>query len=149
MRYFKIEYDTLHPEQGINKEWVLSQALIGTHPKRHNRTKWNEGSDIEPLKMSVKSNRFSLTAGGQLIGDSLTAMVDDYFARVASVQFAYVTCDYEVYVMNADEFKAFLLTFCTVERDSSKNGGRLKVRAPRETSNNNAIIEWLVARARE
>lgn len=146
MVYFKIEYVTLHEKAGINKEWALSVHLTGKHPKKHDTTAWNMGSDIEPLKMSVKSDRFSLTAGGQLIGKDKKEMLDDYFNRVASKRFAYVTNAYEVFEMNAQEFRAFLESFTYTERDSGKNGGKLKLRAYRETRNDDEMLKWLFER---
>ena len=147
MKYFKIEYLTLNAKSGINKEWCLSQHLIGQHPIKHDHTAWNIGSDIEPLKMSVKSNRFSLTSGGQLRGNSKAEMLNDYFARVASTVFAYVTDTYEVFEMDATEFRAFLEVFTYEECDSSSKGGKLKLRAYRETRNNNEMLNWLYERA--
>ena len=147
MKHFKIENVALHQKAGINKEWALSLHFLGYCPTKHDKTPWNVGSDIEPLKMSVKSDRFSLTAGGQLRGQSKAEMLDDYFNRVASKVFAYVTNDYEVYEMNATEFRAFLECFTYTECDSSKNGGKLKLRAYRENRNDNEMLKWLEERA--
>jgi hypothetical protein len=143
MKYFKIEYQVKHTNNGIAKEWSLCQALTGSHPIKHDRTAWNVGSDIESLHISVKSDRFSLTSGGQLHGQNKAEMLNDYFARVASTTFAYVTNTYEAYLMNATEFRAFLEAFTATECDSSKNGGKLKLRAYREERNDSEMLKWL------
>ena len=71
-------------------------------------------------------------------------MVNDYFSRVHSTEFDYVARDFTVYIMNAEEFREFLMTFCYVARESYKNGGKLKVRARSESKR---MVEWLNERA--
>ena len=144
MKHFKIENVALHQKTGINKEWALSLHFLGYCPTKHDKTPWNVGSDIEPLKISVKSDRFSLTAGGQLRGQSKAEMLDDYFNRVASKVFAYVTKSYEVYEMNPAEFKEFLEQFGYISRESSSNGGKTKIKAKDESR---AMLAWLAERA--
>ena len=46
--------------------------------------------------------------------------------------------------MNETEFRAFLYTFGKFEQDSTRNGGKYKVRFPRETK---AMLAWLAMRA--
>lgn len=126
---------------GINAEQSLRYFLHG-YTTAHDSRRFDEASDIDNI--SVKSARFTLVQGGLLNGSELEPMVDDYFSRVHSTEFAYVARDFTVYMMNAEEFREFLMTFCTVERDSYKNGGKLKVRARSESKR---MVEWLNERA--
>lgn len=126
---------------GINAEQSLRYFLHG-YTTAHDSRRFDEASDIDNI--SVKSAHFTLVQGGLLNGSELEPMVDDYFSRVHSTEFAYVARDFTVYMMNAEEFREFLMTFCTVERDSHKNGGKLKVRARSESKR---MVEWLNERA--
>ena len=128
--------------EGMNKEQCLDFYYNGRHGK-HDNLKWDEGSDLPEQHISVKSARFSLCAGGQLIGSDLLEMLNDYFARVASQTFAYVTKAYEVYEMNATEFRAFLIEFGYLEKESSRNGGKLKIKAKSESK---AMLAWFSER---
>ena len=111
---------------------------------KHENLKWDEGSDLPEQNMSVKGARFSLCAGGQLKGKNIHEMLNDYFARVASTRFAYVTCDYVAYEMDAKEFRMFLECFGTLEKESTKNGGKIKVKAKSESAE---MLKWLEERA--
>ena len=144
MTHYNIINHHFHNNNGINKEQCLDFYLNGRHGK-HDNLRWYEGSDLPEQRMSVKSARFSLTAGGQLKGESLEEMLTDFFARVASERFAYVTETYTVYEMNATEFREFMLTFGAIEKDSAKNGGRKKIKAKSESQR---MIEWFEMRAR-
>lgn len=126
---------------GINAEQSLRYFLHG-YTTAHDSRRFDEASDIDNI--SVKSARFTLAQGGLLNGSELEPMIDDYFSRVHSTEFAYVARDFTVYMMNAKEFREFLMAFCTVERDSYKNGGKLKVRARSESKR---MVEWLNERA--
>ncbi len=128
----------LHTKEGINKEQCLSYHLTSTYGK-HDNLKWNEGSDIPERSMSVKSAKFSLCTGGQLKGESITEMLIDYFARVASTVFAYVTSEYRVYEMNANEFAEFLTEFTYLTPESGKNNGQLKIKAKSESKK---MLQW-------
>lgn len=126
---------------GINAEQSLRYFLHG-YTTAHDSRRFDEASDIDNI--SVKSAHFTLVQGGLLNGSELEPMVDDYFSRVHSTEFAYVARDFTVYMMNAKEFREFLMAFCTVERDSYKNGGKLKVRARSESKK---MMNWLNERA--
>lgn len=143
MKTYTITAIRTQENEGINKEQSLNFFHNGK-VDRHDNLKWNEGSDLPEQHMSVKSARFSLCAGGQLKGATISEMLNDYFARVASTTFAYVTCDYIVYEMNAQEFRAFLERFGSLERESSRNGGKVKIKAKSESK---AMLEWFKERA--
>ena len=44
--------------------------------------------------------------------------------------------------MNKEEFKRFVYAFCKTERESSKNGGAMKIRCKEETRK---MVEWFEA----
>ena len=142
MTHYTITNYGFHHKEGINKQQCLDQHLTGKHSK-HDSVRWDRGSDIPEFHMSVKSAKFSLVAGGQLRGETMSEMLDDFFARVASISFAYVTKDYKVYVMDAHEFREFLDTFGYFSYESQQNNGLRKIKAKSESK---AMIEWLQAR---
>lgn len=141
MRTLKITNLNISHNAGINAEQSLHYFLHG-YTTAHDSRRFDEASDIDNI--SVKSAHFTLVQGGLLNGSELEPMVDDYFSRVHSTEFAYVARDFTVYMMNAKEFREFLMAFCTVERDSYKNGGKLKVRARSESKK---MMNWLNERA--
>lgn len=141
MKTLKITNLNISHNAGINAEQSLRYFLHG-YTTAHDSRRFDEASDIDNI--SVKSAHFTLVQGGLLNGSELEPMVDDYFSRVHSTEFAYVARDFTVYMMNAKEFREFLMAFCTVERDSYKNGGKLKVRARSESKK---MVEWLNERA--
>lgn len=141
MRTLKITNLNISHNTGINAEQSLRYFLHG-YTTAHDSRRFDEASDIDNI--SVKSAHFTLVQGGLLNGSELEPMIDDYFSRVHSTEFAYVARDFTVYMMNAKEFREFLMAFCTVERDSYKNGGKLKVRARSESKK---MINWLKERA--
>lgn len=103
---------------------------------------FDKGSDIPELAMSVKSSRFTLAS--TLIGESLEEKVADFFARVHSQEFLYVTAENDGYIMSRNEFQDFIFNFCAIQVSSSKNGGKKVVRCGRE---NKKMLEYLGARA--
>lgn len=141
MRTLQITNLNISHNAGINAEQSLRYFLHG-YTTAHDSRRFDEASDIDNI--SVKSAHFTLVQGGLLNGSELKPMVDGYFSRVHSTEFAYVARDFTVYMMNAEEFREFLMTFGTVERDSYKNGGKLKVRARSESKR---MVEWLNERA--
>lgn len=141
MRTLKITNLNISHNAEINAEQSLRYFLHG-YTTAHDSRRFDEASDIDNI--SVKSAHFTLVQGGLLNGSELEPMVDDYFSRVHSTEFAYVARDFTMYMMNAKKFREFLMAFCTVERDSYKNGGKLKVRARSESKR---MVEWLNERA--
>ena len=127
---------------GINLEWSLNYTLTVTITEKHDNTAFDKGSDIESLHISVKSARFTLAS--RLNGEGKDEMLNDYFERVASQEFAYITKDFKAYIMNAQEFKEFLIEWTSVEKASSKNGGNKVLRGKNESQK---MLEWLSARA--
>lgn len=139
MTTYNITNINMYANHGQNCEASLAFAKVG-EVRKHDNLRWDKGSDIPELHISVKSAKFSLCAGGHLHGESLNEMLDDYFERVASTTFAYVTREFEVYEMNAKEFRAFLELFGYITRESEKNGGKSKIRVKDE---GRVMKEWL------
>ena len=81
-------------------------------------TKWNEGSDIESEKASVKSGKASLAC---IYGEDMTTILDTFFNGVASEKFIYmVMIDDQVseYEMDKVEFRAFVEKFGRLVKES-------------------------------
>jgi len=128
-----------YKNNGQHAQQVVDYTLTGIIRKADNH-KWDVDSDIPELHMSVKGNRFTLAS--DLIGDTVEAKINDYFNRTASTQWAYITTEEEIYIMNRVEFYMFLMLFCTLQADSTKNGGKKKVRFGYESAR---VREWLKA----
>ena len=142
MTHYTIINHHFHEKEGINKERCLSYHLTG-NPGKHDNLRWFEGSDIPEFSLSVKSVKFSLCMGGHLKGDTMSEMLDDFFARVASTRFAYVTANYEVYEMDKREFREFLDEFGSLSRESTSRGGATKIKGKHE---GRAMLEWFTSR---
>jgi hypothetical protein len=111
--------------------------------RHHDHIAFDKGSDIPENMASVKSARFTLVSGKLVKGDTMEEQWADYKARVHSKLFVYVTKDNVAYEMNMNEFEKFVFTFCKMERESSKNGGGLKIRCKSESKE---LIEWLATK---
>lgn len=138
--YSITNYHFFETNEGINKEQCLDFHYNGKHDK-HDNLPWNEGSDLPEQRMSVKSAKFSLCSYGQLNGDGFEAKLDDFFARVASIRFAYITKEYVVYEMNATEFRMFLERFSYLS-EVKKSGGKIKGKGESKI-----MLEWLAEMA--
>ena len=123
-----------------NFDYMLNGYISGKDSVGYDR-----GSDVthNGIGYSVKSSHFTLASAKLLIGDDMTAKLDFYFATVHSTKVAYVSKDSNAYVMNMVEFREFLEVFGSLEKESEKNGGGLKVRCKAETKK---MIEWLEVR---
>lgn len=120
-------------------------AHMGINRTHHDHANYMAHSDVETgdFNISVKSARFTLMAGKVATDNGLTSfdeIVDFYFATTHSNMWAYVTKDRMVYMMNADEFQTFVYAFCGMERESTKNGGGLKLKARMESKK---MLRWL------
>lgn len=81
-------------------------------------TKWNEGSDIESEKASVKSGKASLAC---IYGEDMKTILDTFFEGVASEKFIYmIMIDDQVseYEMNKTEFREFVEKFGRLAKES-------------------------------
>lgn len=108
--------------------------------ERHDDRPWYMGCDIDEIGGSVKSNGFSLADGRTNMGDTFDEKWNDFRSRVVATTFIYVTADNVGYYMNIDEFEMFVRTWCYLSRESSKNGGRSKIRCKHESQK---MRNWL------
>lgn len=94
--------------------------------------------------ISIKSARFSLSCAVQAEG--IENLLKECLKVDKAEIYAYITDgngkmdSIKVYEMDVKTFETFVLTFAKVERESDKNGGKEKIRFPRE---NEKILHWL------
>ena len=124
---------------GMHAEQAVAYTLTG-EMRKHDKVPYTDGSDIPEFAMSVKSAKFSLMSGNLCESQEFDGIVDEFFAKTASTCFTYVTQDLECYVMNADEFRTFVSLFCSMSRESARNGGKCKVQMRSESKK---VLQWL------
>lgn len=134
------QIERTYANSGMHAEQTLTYTL--THELRpHDHVPFDEGSDIPEYHMSVKSSKASLMSGNRCESQTKEGIIAEFIAKSASICFAYVIADFsKAYVMNGDEFTDFLMAFSGLTRESSKNGGKAKVRLKAESK---AMLEWL------
>ena len=128
---------------GARAEQNLIYTICG-QIRAHDSVPFDKGSDYPEWHMSIKSSRFTLASGHMMKSTTFSGQIEEYFKRTASKVWAYVTEQGTAYIMNETEFRTFLYTFGKFEQDSTRNGGKYKVRFPRETK---AMLAWLAMRA--
>ena len=134
-----LEITRTYANNGQHSQQVVDFTLTGNIRKADNH-KWDADSDIPELNMSVKSPRFTLAYA--LNGETKEEKIADYFSRVKSTSWAYITTEGIIYIMNRVEFYEFLM-FCTdLQRSSSSNGGHYTIKQNHETQK---IRNWLKA----
>lgn len=161
-----IWYNKVYPERGTEREahtmTTIQTTNISTYTnagaraeqnliyticgqiRAHDSVPFDKGSDYPEWHMSIKSSRFTLASGHMMKSTTFSGQIEEYFERTASKVWAYVTEQGTAYIMNETEFRTFLYTFGKFEQDSTRNGGKYKVRFPRETK---AMLAWLAMRA--
>jgi len=90
---------------------AIRKAVAGLECKKDANTPFDKGSDIEEFNTSVKSSSATISP---VKGDTLEGIMTEYFERVHSDNWDYVTVVDEeviVYNMNAEEFKEFVEEF--------------------------------------
>lgn len=94
--------------------------------------------------VSIKSARFSLSCN--VHAEDLQTLLCECLKIDKAEKYVYLTDSngktdaIKAYEMDASTFEKFVLTFAKVERESNKNGGKEKIRFPRE---NEKILQWL------
>lgn len=124
---------------GMHCEQALAYTLTG-ELRSHDHVPFFADSDIPEFEMSVKSNSFTLASAKVNFGSTFEEKWQDFKARVHSTQFAYVTEDFIAYIMSLDEFERFVHQFCYLDRESTKNGGGLKIKCRKESTK---MLKWL------
>ena len=134
-----LEITRTYSNNGQHSQQVVDFTLTGNIRKADNH-KWDADSDIPELNMSVKSARFTLAYA--LNGETKEEKINDYFNRVKSTSWAYITNEGIIYIMNRVEFYNFLMYCTDLYRSSSSNGGHYTIKQNHET---NKIRQWLKA----
>lgn len=127
------------------KEWAVA-ATYNIVRTKHDSDSCAVNSDVVAgdKRISVKSARFSLLSASLCTGMTEFDEIWNHFVEIDNANtYAYVTEEFKVYEMNLDEFKAFVYRFCKLDRESSKNGGGIKIRCGHETK---ALLKWLEER---
>ena len=92
---------------------VVTKSVLGFEATKDANSRYDLASDINELRASVKSSRFTLV--NMVLGDSFEESLTRYFETVHSTQWIYtiVIDDSAIlYYMNKEEFKSFVETFC-------------------------------------
>lgn len=127
---------------GSHAEQALAFTLTG-EMRTHDKVPYHKGSDIPEYHMSVKTQGFTLMSANLCESEDFEEIISQYMANVASTCVAYVAQNMVAYVMNMVEFNEFLHLFCTTDRESSKNGGGIKVKMRKESKK---VMDWLTAK---
>ena len=129
MTYINLtQIERTYKNHGQHCEQMLAYTITG-EIRKHDSKRFDVDSDIPEIKCSVKSARFTLSQRAN--GETKEEQIDDFFARSASKRYAYVTKDYKAVMMEKEEFKEFLIRFCSITTASQKCGGMkvLKMRS--------------------
>lgn len=88
---------------------VMVHAYYGEPIVKDANTAFDMGSDIPSMEMSVKSGKATLTTVN--LGDTFETIYNEYFKRVHSTLFTWVTeidNQFTMYIMSKDEFRTFV-----------------------------------------
>ena len=117
--------------KGNKKECAFALYAVGI-AKRGDNIPAEVKADV--LDVQVKSSKSSLGKG-----DNMDAII----ARDAAKRYAYVSEDYQAYLMSIEEYRAFTAKFAFVNYESKKNGGATKMRLLPESGK---MLRWLEER---
>lgn len=137
------ETPTIYPHNiGAQAEITFINTFTNTIQKLDNKP-FNKTNDFENI--SIKSARFTLASANINAGNTKEEKINDFFKQSKATEYAYVTKDFTIaYIMNKNEFYDFIIEFTTLQKESTKNGGGLKLRAKSESK---AMKRWLEIRA--
>lgn len=121
-------------------EWCESVAKFhrGLEYLVNPRTKWDEGSDIEEIKASVKSSKSTLAC---IYGNTEEEIKNIYFETVHSTLWIFVVNIDEMiteYHMNAKEFREFLEVWGRTGIESGSHKTKMRI-----TPVSGKMIKWL------
>ena len=142
MKATKIQHISTATNAGIAREHDYC-ASLGINRTKHDSNDYRTTSDIVigNHHISVKSSGFTLMTGTLCNGaETLEDIWNVYEQTTDATEVAYITSENIAYTMNIKEFKTFVMTFCRTERDSKKNGGKMKVRCRHESEK---MRQWL------
>lgn len=127
--------DGVHYMNGGELAEALNKYRLGYEPIKDPSTKWCDGSDINDIKVSCKSYRFSLTS--ERLGNDYDTVINEYFKRVHSTSWHYIIINNDyliVYEMDKKEFKEYIDNFHIFE-----NG---IVRGVRNKKDISRMLQW-------
>lgn len=123
------QIERVYKNNGQHAEQVARYTLTGEIVKADNKP-FTAGGDVGDIQ--IKGNRATVCKGND---------IDKHLAADAANRYGYVTKDFSTMVlMDKDEYRAFIKTFASEDRESPKNGGGLKMRLCRE---NDTMRGWL------
>lgn len=131
MTTFNFNYLNNYANHGQNVEQSIRFELTGTIERADN-VAHNRGTDC--LTYQIKSARASICKGE----DIRAYLVDD-----KATEYIYGTKEGVAYVMSRKEYIAFVKEFGTITRESTKNGGGIKIRLKCESR---AMLNYLAER---
>lgn len=128
-----------YKNHGMHAEQTLVHELTG-EIRKHDRVAYNVGSDIPEFNMSVKSSGATLMSARFCESEIKEEILNQFFTYTASSSFAFVIDDLSMaYVMNKTEFMEFCTEFGYTSRESTKNGGGIKVQFYKQSKR---MIKW-------
>lgn len=111
-----------YKNNGQHAEQIFRFTLTGKIEKADNKP-FTAGGDCGIYQ--VKSARATICKG---------LNIAEHIAKDGAEKYAYVTADFSTaYIMTASEYLEFATLFGTVTRESSKNGGAVKIRFKMES----------------
>ena len=129
-------FDGIHYMNAGEFKEAIRKAVLGLKAEKDANTPFDKGSDIEETNTSVKSSGATISP---IKGETVTEIMTEYFERVHSDNWDYVTIVDEeviVYNMNAEEFKEFVEKF-------GRRNDRKVVRLIKESGK---MIKWFEER---
>lgn len=128
--------------KGDCREWALCR-YYGIERTVHDTGHYDKDSDLVLTDrcISVKASGSSLMGGTLCIGcTTFEGIWRRYYKRTHSNEWAYITKNWDCYLMNKKEFSKFIHKFGYLARESSKNGGYLKIKLLNESKKQ---LAWL------
>lgn len=110
---FKFKLATIERKEGYNNgqyAQAIADFTLMKKDRASDSVKFDEGSDIPELKVSVKAERFTLALN--VNGETVAEQITDYLNRVQSTGWVYVSKNGYGYGMNKTEFAEFLKIGC-------------------------------------
>lgn len=123
---FKFRLAEIEKKEGYNNgqhAQAIADFTLMKKDRAADSVKFDEGSDIPELNVSVKAERFTLALN--VNGNTVAEQVADYLSRVHSTGWVYVSKNGYGYGMNKAEFTEFLKIGCrTSLSDTSGRHGQ-------------------------
>ena len=132
MKKFFFEYLNNYHNHGQNAEQSIRKALTGETVKADNLAH-DKGADC--MGYQIKSARATVCKGTDIRA---------YLATDMATEYIYGTNNGTAYIMSRTEYIEFVEVFGTVTRESTANGGAVKIRLKSESV---AILTYLEERA--